>query len=269
MTNFETNLLILVLIGLLAGCLTYLIRRFLPWIEKVKPEGWGSTLSYVATAFGVVIGFSILYLFGQYATAKSAVGDEATSIGTAFEQAKLFPGSSDGIQRALVCYSRSVPEYDWPAMRNGGGGAPQVDQAYADLVASLGKGDRPTTGALHSATATNLASQVGSISTAREARLVTAETRVPPMLWLMLYVSAAFVVLLLFAETLSASRGTQSVLMGFSTVFTAVLLLLVIALAQPYGRNAGAVNPKLIEETTASMVKSAPQYAHLDCNFGK
>ncbi|MBK7167551.1 MAG: hypothetical protein IPH81_20500, partial [Candidatus Microthrix sp.] len=78
-------------------------------------------------------------------------------------------------------------------MRNDGVGASQVDQTFSDLVASLGQGDTATTGALNSAAATNMASQVGSISTARETRLVAAETSVPTMLWLLLFVGAAFV----------------------------------------------------------------------------
>ena len=186
----------------------------------------------------MVVGFSILFLFGQFAAARSAVGDEATSIGTAFEEAKLFPGASEGIQGALICYSRSVSEYDWPSMRDDGVGASQVDQTFSDLVASLGQGDTATTGALNSAAATNMASQVGSISTARETRLVAAETSVPTMLWLLL---------------------------GASAIFTAVLILLVVSLSRPYSGGGGSVTPRLIEETTTFMESSAPQLAAQPC----
>ncbi len=269
MTPFQKNLLLLIAVGIVGGAIGYGIRRAFPKLENVEPGPWASTLAYVATAYGVVVGFSILFLFGQFATARSAVGDEATSIGTAFEQAQLFPNSSDGIQRALICYARSVPEYDWPAMQAGDGGAPQVDQTYRDLVASLGQGDRPTTGALHSATGTNLASQIGSISTSREARLVTAETRFPKMLWVLLLVGAAFVLLMIFVQTLGATPGTQALLVGLSASFTAVLILLVFALNQPYSDGGGAVTPRLIEETTATMVSSAPRLARLPCPVGK
>ena len=138
MTPFQTNLLYLFVAGLVAGGLGYGIRRFFPGIEKADAAPWAATLSYVSTAFGVVVGFSILFLFGQFAAARSAVGDEATSIGTAFEEAKLFPAASEGIQGALICYGRSVSEFDWPSMRNDGVGASQVDQTFSDLVASLG-----------------------------------------------------------------------------------------------------------------------------------
>jgi amino acid transporter len=265
MTPFQRNLLILVGVSAVVGGIGYAVRRFFPKVEHVDQAPWSSTLSYVATAYGVVVGFSILFLFGQFASARSAVGDEATSIGTAFEQSRLFPESTDGVQRALICYARSVPEYDWPAMRAGTGGAPEVDHTYNDLVGSLGQGDQPTTGALPTATATNLASQVGSISTARETRLVAAETSVPRMLWLLLLAGAAFVVVLIFVVTVSAAPGTQAVLVGASAFFTAVLILLVFALSRPYSNEGGAVNPKLIQQTTASMEQSAPDLAKMPC----
>ena len=265
MTPFQTNLLYLLVAGLVVGGLGFAVRRVFPRVENVEAGPWAATLSYVSTAFGVVVGFSILFLFGQFAAARSAVGDEATSIGTAFEEAKLFPGASEGIQGALICYARSVSEYDWPSMRDDGVGAAQVDQTFSDLVASLGQGDTATTGALNSAAATNMASQVGSISTARETRLVAAETTVPTMLWLLLFVGAAFVGVLIFMVTLSATPATQSLLVGSSAIFTAVLILLVVSLSRPYSGGGGSVTPRLIEQTTTFMESSAPQVAAQSC----
>lgn len=268
MTPFQTNLLLLLATGVVVGGLGYGVRRIFPRVEKIDPGPWSATLSYVSTAFGVVVGFSILFLFGQFAAARSAVGDEATSIGTAFEEAEHFPAASDGIQGALICYARSVSDFDWPSMRDDGVGASEVDQTFSDLVASLGQGDQPTTGALNSATATNMAAQVGSISTARETRLVAAETAVPTMLWLLLFVGSAFVLVLIFVVTMSATPGTQALLLGASAVFTAVLILLVLGLSRPYSGGGGSVTPRLINETTTFMESSAPQPAGQACPKG-
>ncbi len=261
MTQFQTNLVLLLAAGVVVGGICLVVRRTFPRLTDVDPAPWSSTLSYVATAYGVVVGFSILFLFGQFASAKAAVGDEATSIGTAFEQAALFPDAADGIQEALICYAQSVPEFDWPSMRADGVGAPQVDRTFSDLVASLGQGDQPTTGAINSGAATNMVSQIGSISTARETRLVTAETKVPTMLWLLLFAGAAFVVAIIFVVTLPATPRTQALLVGSSAMFTAVLILLVVALSRPYSSVGGAVTPRLIEETTSYMQSAAPDLA--------
>lgn len=258
------NALLLVLTFLATVIASLLLRKALR-DRQSHPDSWAATLSYIATAYGVVVGFSILFLFGQYAEARQAVGNEATSIGTAYDQATLFPDSQDSIQRALVCYARSVPQYDWPSMSGHEGGAPEVSAAYHDLVVSVGVGDQPASGALHAATATNLASQIGSISTAREIRLVAAETSMPVMLWGLLIGGGLFVVVSIFVVTLAAGRKTQAILVAMSAVFTHVLLMIVLALSNPFGPGGGRVSPQLIEETTAAMTQDAPPGITASC----
>lgn len=258
------NALILLLTAVAAFGVCLVVRHALRHTH-VEQGSWSATLSYVATAYGVVVGFSILFLFGQYADARSAVGDEATSIGTAYEQAALFPESGPGIQHALVCYARAVPTYDWPALQNHSG-APEVDAAFSDLVVALGEGDQAPVGALHAGAATNLNAQIGSISTARETRLVAAETQVPPTLWILLFGGGALVVCLIFVLTMPARRITQAALVAMSTAFTTVLLLLVMALSAPFGTSAGRVTPALIEETTATMERTASPEVAAPCD---
>ena len=240
-------------------------RKFLRGRQS-HPESWAATLSYVATAYGVVVGFSILFLFGQFADARQAVGDEATSIGTAFEQASLFPEGQMSIQRALICYGRAVPADDWPALAEHQGGSAKVDVAYHNLVVSVGVGDQPAVGALHAATATNLASQIGSISTARETRIVAAESRLPGMLWALLIGGGTFVVISIFVVTLPATRITQAFLVSMAAEFTLVLLLIVVALSNPFAAGGGRVTPQLIEQTVAAMTSAAPPAITGPCN---
>ena len=198
--------------------------------------------------------------------ARQAVGDEATSVGTAFEEAWLYPDSRASIQGALICYAESVPEHDWPAMRSGEGGSAQVDAAYHDVVVSVGEGDTDPVGALHSAAATNLVAQIGSISTARETRLVAAETQVPVMLWVLIFGGGILVVTMIFVVTLPAKPGTQAALVAFSAMFTFTLTLLVVALNNPYADAPGRVSPELIEQTAASMTSSLPDSDTVPCD---
>jgi hypothetical protein len=251
-------------IGVFAAVLTLLLRRLLPQLDSIDPAPWSSTLQYVATAYGVVIGFSILYLFGAYADARGAVGDEATSIGTAFDEVLLFDEAAPDVQQALICYSRAASQYDWPAMRDGSS-APQVDDAYADLVLSLGRAEDPLEGTFDSAVATNILVQVGAISTARETRLVAATTGLPVLMWGLVLGGGLLVLTLLYVVTLPAAPGTQAVLMGLATTFTTVLVLLVVALNNPFAPGPGRVSPALIDQTTASMEQAAPDLAARPC----
>lgn len=141
-----------------------------------------------------------------------------------------------------------------------------MDAAYSDLVISVGSNDQPPAGALHSGTATNLVAQIGSISTARETRLVAAETRLPAMLWVLLVGGGAFVVVSIFAVTMSAGRETRAGLVSITAVFTVVLILLVVALRDPFGSGSGRVTPRLINETTTSMTNAAPPSVAAPCD---
>jgi hypothetical protein len=258
------SLTLVVVAGLAAAGLTLLLRRTVPSLSRIDPGPWSSTLQYVATAFGVVIGFSILYLFGAFADARSAVGDEATSIGTAFDEVSLFDQAAPDVQQALVCYARAASTYDWPAMREGTS-APEVDLAYSNLVDSLGQGDEPLAGTFDGAVATNVVVQVGAISTARETRLVAAATSLPHLMWGLVIGGGLLVVVLLFVVTMPASPGTQALLLGLATAFTAVLVLLVVALNNPFAAGPGRVSPALIDDTTTSMEQSAPGLADQPC----
>ena len=86
-----------------------------------------------------------------------------------------------------------------------------------------------------------------------------------PAFAISLFVGAAFVVVLIFMVTLSATPATQSLLVGSSAIFTAVLILLVVSLSRPYSGGGGSVTPRLIEQTTTFMESSAPQVAAQSC----
>jgi hypothetical protein len=258
---------ILGVLGLIGAGTTLLLRRTAPRLDAVDPAPWSATLGYIATAFGVVIGFSILFLFGAFANARNAVGDEATSIGTAFEEVRLFEEAAPDVQHALICYARAASAYDWPAMQEGSS-APEVDAAYSDLVVSLGRSGEAPEGTFGPAAATNILVQVGSISTARETRLVAATTGLPTALWLLVVGGGLLVLVLLFVVTLPAPPWTQALLMGLSTMFTAVLIILIVALNSPFASGSGRISTKLIDETAASMAQSAPDVAARPCPQG-
>lgn len=264
--NRSTVLLLLLASVLVSFGLSLLIRRVFFKSGPIDSGHWSATLSYVATAYGIVLGFSIIFLFGEFSDARQAVGDEATSIGTAFEEARLFPEAAPEIHHALLCYAKAVPQYEWPAMERRTS-APEVDVAYRKLIESLGPDEQGATSTFQPAVATNIVLQIGNISTARETRLVAAETQVPVLLWILLIGGGAFVIVMLFVVTLSARPLTQAALVSLSALFTTVMILIVVALSMPFTKAAGRVTPKLIEQTTTSMAREAPAAAARSCQL--
>ncbi len=262
--NVAVLVVILVAVGVVAFALSLLVRRWRPGVSEIDPGPASSTLSYVAAAYGVLVGFAIVFLLGQVAGARQAIGDEATSIGTAFDEAQLFPQAEPEIQHALICYSRAVTEREWPALADGHS-APEADQAYRDLIATYGTAKEPTDRTFQPATATNSIVQVGSISTARETRIVAAEIRVGALMWTLLLGGGLLVAVLLFLLTAKASPPTQAAFMGLAASFTAIMLMLVVVLGHPFRDASSALGPRLIEENAARMEAIAPDVAKLPC----
>jgi hypothetical protein len=259
-------LAVLFLTGAVAFGLSLVVRQRVTGLTRLDPGPWSSTLSYVAAAYGVIIGFSIVFLFGQFAEARQAIGNEATSIGTAFEEVRLFPDGEQDVQHALICYARAVAEREWPALGHGNS-APEVDAAYRDVILALGDVTEPASETFQPAAATNIFVQVGSISTARETRLVTAEVGVHSLLWGLLLGGALFVLALIFVVSLAAHPTAQAVLVGLGAVFTAVMILIVSVLSTPFREGVGGLQPRLIEETTVQMEREAPAAAARPCAF--
>ena len=227
---------------------------------------WSATLSYIATAYGIVIGFWILFLFGLFADSRQAVGDEATSIGTAFEEVALFPDGAPSVQQALYCYAEALVAYEWPALQQGSS-APEADAAYREIILALGEIRQPFESTFEPAAATNIFVQVGNISTARETRLVAAQTPTPALMWALLLGGGLLVTVLIFVVTLRSSPRTQAAQVSLTTLFTAVMIALVAALTNPFAPGAGRVTPELVEQTQVTMATAAPQLSTGACVF--
>jgi hypothetical protein len=247
--------------------LSLLVRRLLSRVGGFESVPWTSTLSYVATAYGVVLGFSIVFMFGEFAEARKAVGNEAAAIHAAFDEAQLFPDGQAEIERSLICYSRAVVDFDWPALQVGRS-APEVDRAYRELFTTLGAVTESGESAFAPATATNLVAQFGNIAMARQVRIVAANIRTPPLLWGLLLFGAFLVIALLFGVTLRAHPFAQAGLLASAAVFTVVMLLIVVALGTPFKAGPGRLSPRLIEQRVVTMEQVAPESAAHSCDDG-
>ncbi|HNL49329.1 MAG TPA: hypothetical protein PKK89_10245, partial [Microthrixaceae bacterium] len=60
------NVAALIVAGAVVFAVAALVRRRATKLADLDTAPWSATLSYVATAYGVLIGFSILLLFGQF-----------------------------------------------------------------------------------------------------------------------------------------------------------------------------------------------------------
>lgn len=262
----QANAIAVVLVGVTAFGLSLLVRHLIRRRPEFDVSPWSATLSYVATSYGIVVGFWILFLFGLFADARQAVGDEATSIGTAFEEVALFAEGAPEVQQALICYAEAISDHEWPALQQGMS-ATEADLAYRDIITALGEVDEPFPSTLAPAAANNIFVQVGNISTARETRLVAAQTVTPALMWALLLGGGLLVTVLIFIVTLKSAPVTQAVQVSLTAVFTAVMIALVAGLTNPFAPGAGRVTPNLIDETRQTMQAAAPDLSLDGCAF--
>lgn len=259
--------LVLVSVGLAVFGIALLVRRLRPSVTQIDPGPASAMLSYVAAAFGILLGFTTVFLFGQASTARQAIGDEATAIGTAFDEAQLFPEDEARLQHALICYSRAVTD-EWHALAEGRS-SPAADDAYRELIGAYGEVREPVDATFQPAAATNSFVQIGAISTARETRINTASFGLGPITWVFLIGGAVFVTILLFVASTPARPISQAILLGLATMFTTLLLTLVFVLNNPFSEGTRLLTPRLIEQTTDRMVEVAPEVAAQPCPFSE
>lgn len=255
--------LVLLSVGLAVFALALLVRRVRPSVTQLDPRPASAMLSYVAAAFGILLGFVTVFLLGQASSARQAIGNEATAIGTAFDEAQLFPEAEPQLQHALICYSRAVTQ-EWQALAEGRS-SPAADEAYRELIGAYGDVREPADGTFQPAAATNSFVQIGSISTARETRINTASFGLGPIMWVFLIGGALFVMILLFVASTPARPITQAILLALAAMFTTLLVTLVFVLNNPFSEKAGLLTPHLIEQTTDRMVTLAPEVAARPC----
>src|SRR5205823_13836334 len=77
-------------------------------------------MTFVGTAFAVLLAFITLAAFQTYNGAKTGAATEAVAVFDMFKSAGFFPISErDELRADFVCYGRAVIHHEWPAMRRG------------------------------------------------------------------------------------------------------------------------------------------------------
>lgn len=256
-------LVVVVLAGTLAAGLSLLFDRLFSRRGDLETESAARTLGYVASAYGIVIGFSIVFLFGEYSDARDAVGEEAAALRSAFESTLVLGDNPEGVQHALICYARAVPEFDWPALQQASL-APEVDAAYRNVFLALDnlavEGTEPESAATKSV--------VGSLETAAQSRLtrsLAAETQIPGLLRVFLFAGGALVVGLLYVALLGASSRRRAILVGMAAAFTSIMVAIIFQLGQPFRDDGAGVDPIPITEAVQVMERATPDVASRSC----
>jgi hypothetical protein len=96
------------------------VRRRLTAPLLNEPARGTPMITFVGTAFAVLLAFITLAAFQTYNGAKAGAATEAVALVDMFKSAGFFPAlERDELRGEFVCYGRAVIHHEWPAMRRG------------------------------------------------------------------------------------------------------------------------------------------------------
>jgi predicted membrane chloride channel (bestrophin family) len=87
-----------------------------------------TVFAFVGTAFAVLLAFVVLEAYQNFDEARKGADTEALTVVQISRTVDGFaPAQRNNFEGLLLCYARAVVHHDWPSMRNGDAGSPQVD----------------------------------------------------------------------------------------------------------------------------------------------
>ncbi len=224
-------------------------------VRRRAPEGGyfasgdsaAAVFSLLATGFAVLLGFMVFLAFTRYDASRASAQAEALVVAQQFETAQLMPPDVRvQLSGELICYARSVAGLEWPLMASNI--HPPPNPWGAALFRSL-RTIEPRTASEQSAYDAWL-SQTSAREEARRARLHGGEGLVPLAVWLVLFLSAALILLYMLFFADSRERVVVATLMaGSVTGVVVATLLLLAALNRPYQQDIGGLGPDAMQHT--------------------
>jgi len=216
-----SGLLLIVPTTALAMAGPYVVRRYVELSRlRTNNEIAGFKFATVGVLYAVLLAFAVIL-----------VAKEAGAAATIYRLSRgINVEEGAAVSKALTAYLTAAITKDWPAMQLGKA-SPAANEALNGIYSAVLKfHPADNSGAILLA---ELLRQVDLVSEARRARLVTANSIVPGIVWLVLFGGAAVTIGFTFffgAENLRA----QSAMTGALSVLMFAGLLTIVAIDHPF-----------------------------------
>ena len=197
------------------------------------PE-YQSALTFVGAAYGLLLGLLVVFAVGHYTDVRHEAQAEASTLVALQDTVRVYPPeTSDPVRHDVVCYMRSIVHDEWPSMERGKDTPARRtlgfgDRVHAD-VRNLPIDDQKEGSAYGRAN-----SVITDASQSRQRLLFFTEPRIPAALWVVIYVGAFLVFLLLVGHYATRPAGRIAALGSVAVLMTVVVSVLA-TLDQPFG----------------------------------
>ncbi len=224
---------VLILWGVLAaaGALAVLAHRRRRSEEALD---LGSALSFVGASYGLLLGLLVVFAVGHYNEVRSEAQREASTLVSLYDTVGVYPKATrDHVRHEVVCYMRSIADKEWPLMEQGSEFEASRTLGYGDQL-RIELQNLPTDGSAQGSSYGRANSLIEQAGQSRERLLFLTAPEVPTALWVVIYVGA-FLVFLLLALFYEARPAGRIWALGSAIVLMTVVIGTLTMLDQPFG----------------------------------
>lgn len=210
------------------------------------------TIGFVGGAYGILLGLLLVFAVGHFVDARQVTKDEAAAAARLFTAVNPYPAADrDPLRHGILCYMESAATDDWAAMRAGDGTGSDDTAAYAtavqEQIEALPQDEDVESSNHYFVTEANL-----DLANYRQQRLLHAVPEIPPVIWVVLYVSA-FVFVGLMVFHLGQRRWLTRLAVAATTVLLVALVGALIQLDAPYIGVGTSLRPVALEAALARL----------------
>lgn len=206
----------------------------------------GPATGFVAGAYALVVSLLLVAVITHYDEARYAVLDEVTTSAAVFENAESFPTAQRiAVQYDVVCLLRSTINDEWPGVASGNlTGDPVTWQRQWRLNATLASVGESPTGQLE--IYNQASAKLEERNEARIKRLYEGQTLMSTAHWIVLWVGAFLVIVLVGLELNIRDKPVWFGIFGMLIVSITILLAGIAVIDTPY-QGVWSVTPKPVE----------------------
>ncbi|WNG86702.1 DUF4239 domain-containing protein [Mycobacterium sp. ITM-2016-00317] len=225
------TLWVTVIVGISVGGLL-LFRKVMP-AERFDSANTVSTTMFqlAGTLYAVLVAFVVVVVWEQFSDAEDASGQEAAAIADLLRDSAALPAQSQlAVEQALIDYTRTVVDSEFPRMHHGEHVAEQSPELIAVWENYLQV--QPET-RNQIAFFDHAIVRLNDMTSFRKARVSTGDSSVPVELWVLLVGGGGVVMAFTFLSG-TRDRLVHSLGVGLTAALLSFVLYLIFALEHPY-----------------------------------
>lgn len=204
------------------------------WLTGRVGEGHNDVLvplyATAAVIYAVLLAFIVIAVWEDYSAAKDKAAGEASTLTTMYRETQAMPvGERASLRRLLRAYTDAVIGQEWK-VQGSGGTSPVARDAIVEMYSVIGAQPRDVAS---DSVNSQFVSELSTMTSDRTERLLTAQDRLPWILWLGL-IAGGIVVIAAGCCLYMSDVGLHAAVSAIVAALIGVLLFSTLVLDRPF-----------------------------------